>query len=126
VTARCQPLRSARNDPTYDVQPVDTTIESRPRLVQPRLRRQQPHLVCRNIRSVGDQQVDTTAKRRGQWSVELTLVDLAVAADVVPSALNGGGVVVDGMQLDPVQGRTKRCAYCARAAAQVNNGGSVR
>ena len=125
VAARRQPQRRRGDHPPQDVEPVRATVERHPRLVDAGLRGQQPDRLGGDVGRVGDQDVDAAPQCGGQRLVEVALVHLTTGGgDVAAGAPHRGGVDVDGVQLDPVQGRDQRGAHRARAAAQVDDDGS--
>src|SRR5436190_12398044 len=104
MTARRQPQWRGDDHPAQDVQPVGASVECHPGFVEPGLGGQQPDRVRGYVGRVGDQDVDPAPKVGGQRLVKVTLVHLPGGTDVVAGAAYGGGVDVDGVQLDPVQG----------------------
>ena len=125
VAARRQPQGRRGDHPPLNVEPVHATVERHARLVHAGLRRQQLDLVGRHVGCVGDQDVDAAMQRSGQRVIEITLVHPPPGAGhVAAGAPHGGGIDVDGVQLDPVQRSDQRDAHRARAAAQVHDDGT--
>ena len=83
---------------------------------------QQPDRLGGYVRRVGDQDVDPTSQRSGQRLVQVAFVDVAAdGGDVAAGAPYGGGVDVDGVQLDGFHYGGQRSAYRARTATQVDD-----
>jgi hypothetical protein len=117
--------RKPPGHPPLDVKPVRATVKRNPRFVYAGLRGQQPDRLGGYVGCVGDQDVDAAPQRSGQRLVEVAFVDLTTGSgEVAAGAPHRSRVDVDGVQLDPVQGRDQRCAHRARAAAQVNDDSS--
>ena len=115
-------MRRPGDHPPHEIEAVRAAVERRPRLVDAGLAGQQPDRLAGDVGCVGDQDVDAAPQRRGQRLVEVTLLDPTTGGEqVAAGAPHRGGVDVDGVQLDPVQGRDKRGADRARAAAQVDD-----
>src|SRR5215211_7957245 len=73
----CEPAGRARCDPTLYVEPVRTSVEREPRLVQTRFWRHERDRICRDIRRVGEQHVDLTGQQGWQRFIEVALTYLS-------------------------------------------------
>ena len=123
MPAGCQPSGRSGGHPAQYVEPVRAAVEGRPRLVRPRLGREEANLRRRHVGHVGGQDRDPAAQPGGQCLEQVTLVD-AAAGKVLPGAADRGRVDVGGVHLGPFHGGGQGRADRARAAAQVDNHGT--
>jgi len=70
---RREPLPRAGGDSPMHIEPVLAAVQRNPRLVEASFRRHQHNRLGRDIRRVGEQQINPTSQRGWEWFIEITM-----------------------------------------------------
>ena len=110
-------------DPAEHVESVWPAVERGPWLVQAGLERQQPDVLGRNVRRIGDEDLDPAVQVSGQRRMKCACVHHPTdGTDVAAGTPDRLRINVHGVQLD-VQRRGQRHADRPGAAAQIDDDG---